>query len=178
MAMLTGDMRRVVAEQRLGFVATVDEDGTPNLSPKGTVDVWDADRLWFADICSPRTVANIRRGSVVEINVVDPFARRGYRFKGAATAHDPGTAEFDEGVARLRAAGSRLADRVRTIVVVEVRHAAAVVSPAYDDGTLTEADIRALHRDRFDRLHEAFEAVAAVEAVRPPAGGRPSPSAS
>jgi hypothetical protein len=33
MAMLTEDMKRVVREQRLGFYATVCEDGSPNLSP-------------------------------------------------------------------------------------------------------------------------------------------------
>ena len=36
-------MKRVVGEQRLGFVATVCPDGTPNLSPKGTTAVWDDD---------------------------------------------------------------------------------------------------------------------------------------
>lgn len=44
---LTEDMRRVVEEQRLGFVATVRPDGTPNLSPKGTTAV-PGDRLIFA----------------------------------------------------------------------------------------------------------------------------------
>ncbi|HEX6676706.1 MAG TPA: pyridoxamine 5'-phosphate oxidase family protein [Actinomycetes bacterium] len=43
-------MRRVVAEQRLGFVATVCPDGTPNLSPKGTVAVWDDQHLVFVVI--------------------------------------------------------------------------------------------------------------------------------
>lgn len=157
MTTLTADMQRVVREQRLGFHATVDADGTPNLSPKGTTDVWDDDHLWFADICSPRTVANIRRGSVVEVNVVDPFARTGYRFKGPATVHGPGSAAFADGVARLRAGGSQLVDRVQSIVVIEVQRAERVVSPAYDAGTLDEADVRALHRARFDRLHAAAE---------------------
>src|SRR5213083_1886932 len=80
--MLTDDMKRVVAEQRLGFYATVCEDGSPNLSPKGTTFVLDDDHLFFADIRSPQTVANIRRGSLVEVNVVDPLVRKGYRFKG------------------------------------------------------------------------------------------------
>jgi uncharacterized protein len=31
--MLTEDMKRVIEEQRLGFVATSGPDGTPNLSP-------------------------------------------------------------------------------------------------------------------------------------------------
>jgi len=42
----------VVTEQRLGFVATVCPDGTPNLSPKGTTAVWDDDHIVFADIRS------------------------------------------------------------------------------------------------------------------------------
>jgi hypothetical protein len=51
---LTDDMRRVVGEQRLGFVATVCADGTPNLSPKGTVVVWHDHHLVFADLRSPQ----------------------------------------------------------------------------------------------------------------------------
>ena len=96
MAILTEDMQRVVREQKLGFHATVCADGTPNLSPKGTTDVWDDDHLWFAEICSPQTLENIRRGSLVEVNVVDPFVRKGYRFKGPAVIHEAG----DGGVRR------------------------------------------------------------------------------
>src|SRR5579859_7115926 len=84
MAMLTSDMKRVVREQRLGYVATVCPDHTPNLSPKGTTTVWKDDYLVFADICSPGTVENLRHNPAVEINVVDPILRKGYRFKGSA----------------------------------------------------------------------------------------------
>ena len=154
MATLDEDMKRVVREQRLGFWATVGEDGSPNLSPKGTADVWTDDHLYFAEICSPQTVENIRRGSIVEVNVVDPFVRKGYRFKGPAVVHGPGTATFAEGVERLRASGSTLMHRVNAIVVIAVEHARAVVSPAYDDGTLTETDVRVIHQARFARLHD------------------------
>ena len=157
MAILTEDMQRVVREQRLGFHATVCADGSPNLSPKGTTDVWDDAHLFFADICSPQTVENIRRGSLVEVNVVDPFVRKGYRFKGPAVVHGPGSDGYAEGIERLRATGSTLVHRVNAIVVIEVRRASAVVSPAYDDGTLTEADVRAIHQARFALLQEAAE---------------------
>lgn len=133
MATLTDDMKRLVREQRLGFYATVCEDGSPNLSPKATTYVLDDDHLFFADVRSRRTVANIRRGSLVEVNVVDPRGRTGYRFKGPAEIHEPGTSRYAEGVERLRETGSPLADRVRAIVVVEVREARAVVPPADDD---------------------------------------------
>ncbi len=74
--------RYVVVQQSLAFVATVCPDGTLNLSPKGTISVWDDDHLVFADIRSPGTITNLRKNPAVEINVVDPFARKGYRFKG------------------------------------------------------------------------------------------------
>src|ERR671935_355306 len=90
MAALDGDMRRVVFEQKLGFVATVCPDGTPNLSPKGTTTVWDGDHLLFADIRSPQTVRNLAENPAVELNVVDPVVRKGYRFKGRATLHTEG----------------------------------------------------------------------------------------
>ncbi|MBK9940713.1 MAG: pyridoxamine 5'-phosphate oxidase family protein [Kouleothrix sp.] len=47
MPILTPEMKRLLDEQRLGFVATVCPDGTPNLSPKGTTIVWDDDHLVF-----------------------------------------------------------------------------------------------------------------------------------
>ena len=148
MGALTDDMQRLVRDQRLGFYATVCEDGSPNLSPKGSTYVLDDDHLLFADIRSPQTVANIRRGSLVEVNVVDPLARKGYRFKGAGEVHVPGTERYEQGLALMRAAGSKLVDRVRAIVVIAVREARPVVSPAYDDGTVTEDEIVRMYRER------------------------------
>ena len=59
-----------------------------------------------------------------------------------------------EGVERMRADGSKLAGRPRAIVVIEGRHAAPLVSPAYDDGATTEAGTLESRRARFARLHE------------------------
>jgi predicted pyridoxine 5'-phosphate oxidase superfamily flavin-nucleotide-binding protein len=83
---ITDDMKRVVHEQRIAFVATVCADNTPNLSPKGTIAVWGDDQLVFANIRSPQTIANLRRNPAIEINVVDRMVRKGYRFKGTAMA--------------------------------------------------------------------------------------------
>ena len=150
---LTDDMRRVVNEQRLGFVATVGPDGRPNLSPKGTTMVWDASHLMFADVSSPATVANLAVNPFTEINVVDPIARKGYRFKGRATFHRSG-AEFDHGMALLRDRGSSLtAERVRSIVVVEVLDTAPLVSPVYDTG-ITEPSVVANWMRHYTGLHQ------------------------
>ena len=154
MPILTADMKRVVDQQRLGFFATVCEDGSSNVSPKGTTYVLDDDRLLFADIRSPTTVTNIRRGSAVEVNVVDPFARKGYRFKGEATVHEPGSRLYEDGVEVMRRAGSTLVDRVKAIVVIDVREARPLVSPAYDNGSVSETELIRTFKRRFAELHE------------------------
>src|SRR5215475_9554876 len=146
MVALTFDMRRRV-EAELGFVATTCPDGTPNLSPKGTIAVWDDDHLVFADLRSPGTVDNLRANPSVEVNVVDQLVRKGYRFKGTAAVHTDG-ATFERGVAFYEARGTvRARERIRSIVVIAVEHASAVTSPAYDLGA-TEDELREQWRAR------------------------------
>src|SRR4030081_2759515 len=94
-SVLSDDMKRVVEEQRLGFVATVCADGTPNLAPQWTVTVLDDAHLVFADICSPQTVENLKHRPAIEVGVVDPVVRKGYRFKGRAEVFATGEV-FDE----------------------------------------------------------------------------------
>jgi predicted pyridoxine 5'-phosphate oxidase superfamily flavin-nucleotide-binding protein len=154
---LTEDMKRVVREQRLAFVATVSEDGTPNLSPKGTIAVWDDEHLAFADLRSPGTVANVRERPVVEINVVDPIARTGYRFKGRATVLDEGP-ELEAAVAFYEDANppiGRARERVRSVVIVAVEQASPLVSPAYDLGQ-TQDEIRERWLAHYLWLHERY----------------------
>ena len=142
MGILTEDMQRTVREQRLGFVATVCADGAPNLSPKGTTTVWDDDHLIFADICSPGTVANLTRNPAVEVNVVDPITRRGYRFKGRATIVREGPL-FERAMSFFRQTyglSDALAERVAHVVLIKVAQAAPLISPIYDTGA-TEQDV-------------------------------------
>ena len=155
MGVLTDDMKRVVAEQRLGFVATVCPDGTPNVSPKGTTAVWDDDHLVFVDLASPQTVANLRANPAVEVNVVDQVVRKGYRFKGTATVLADGPL-FEEVVARY-AADPRLrdyAERVRHVVLIEVAQALPLVSPSYELG-LREDEVAADWREYWAGLDAA-----------------------
>lgn len=142
MGILTEDMQRIVREQRLGFVATVCADGTPNLSPKGTTTVWDDDHLIFADICSPGTIANLTHNPAVEVNVVDPITRRGYRFKGQATIVAEGPL-FERAMSFFRKTyglSDALAQQVEHVVFIKVRRAAPLISPIYDTGA-TEEDV-------------------------------------
>ena len=139
MGVLTDEMRSLVDRQRLGYVATVTPDGEPNLSPKGTTAVWDEDRLIFADIASPRTIKNLQRNAAIEVNVVDPLTRKGFRFKGTGEVVKEGRL-FDDVVAFYRARGVR--GTIRHVVLVHVTQAVPLISPAYDS-VATEAQVRA-----------------------------------
>jgi predicted pyridoxine 5'-phosphate oxidase superfamily flavin-nucleotide-binding protein len=149
MAILTDDMKRVIREQSLGFVATVCPDGTPNLSPKGTMAVWDDDTLIFADLASPSTIANLLDNPAVEVNVVDPLRRKGYRFKGRASVHHTGPL-FNQAVRFFEEHGVD-ASRIHAVVAVHVRRAVGVLSPAYGRG-MSEAEIA----EQFTRRMEAI----------------------
>jgi predicted pyridoxine 5'-phosphate oxidase superfamily flavin-nucleotide-binding protein len=146
MPILTDDMKRVVREQGLGFVATVCPDGTPNLSPKGTTTVWDDDHLVFVDLCSPGTMSNLRENPAIEINVVDPVTRTGYRFKGRAEVHADGPM-FEEVMAFYERERQMARSRVRSFAIIGVEQVAPLVSPAYDTGLSTEEVVaRSLRR--------------------------------
>jgi predicted pyridoxine 5'-phosphate oxidase superfamily flavin-nucleotide-binding protein len=151
MPILTDDMKRVVREQGLGFVATVCPDGTPNLSPKGTTTVWDDDHLVFADLCSPGTMSNLRQNPAVELNVVDPVTRLGYRFKGRAEVHCDGPV-FDEVMAFYERERQLARSRVRGFAMIGVEHVAALVSPAYDTG-LSIDDVVARSLRRLEQIY-------------------------
>jgi predicted pyridoxine 5'-phosphate oxidase superfamily flavin-nucleotide-binding protein len=149
MGLISADMKRVVEETRLGFIATVCPDGTPNLSPKGTTAVWDADHLVFANIRSPGTLANLRQNANVEVNVVDPFVRKGYRFKGVASILESGPL-YDQVIAFYKERGGTSV--IREVVMVRVHRAQPIDSPAYDLG-LTEAEIRAQWKRHWQAVH-------------------------
>ena len=140
----------MVRQERLGFVATVCADGTPNVSPKGTTTVWDDDHLVFADIRSPQTIRNLKTNSSIEINVVDPFLRKGYRFKGTASVLTDG-ATYEDVLAMYERTVERALERIGAVVLVKVERAVPLISPAYDLG-VSEDEVRA----KWERHREAI----------------------
>jgi len=131
MGILTTEIKEFVKQQKLGFVATVCPDGTPNLSPKGTTTVWDDDHLIFADIHSPGTIDNLLLNPTIEINMVDVFRRKGYRFKGVAKVLAEGSL-FEEIISFYKNAGSKYT--IKNIVLIKVERILPLLSPVYDTG--------------------------------------------
>ena len=138
MAMLDAEIIECLDRLRLGFVATVSSDHTPNVSPKGTIIAWGSDSLVFADIRSPQTVKNLEANPAVEINVVDPVLRKGFRFRGTAEILRGG-GEYARIISHYRKNGIR--SRIAAIVRVRLSSVKRVTSPLYDLG-MSEEQIR------------------------------------
>lgn len=153
-AILTDDMRAVVQSAHLCFAATVDADRRPNVSPKGTIRVWDDRHLFFLDIASPATRANLQHSPWIELNVVDQLSRRGYRFLGQAALH-VGDAVYTEATQRVFAEEGHTYP-VAAVVLIAVERALPLLSPGYWH-IADEATMRAAWRDRRRTLDAEFE---------------------
>lgn len=145
MPLITAEMRDFVDRLKLGFVATVSPDGRPNVSPRGTIMVWDggasggaSDELVIADIRSPETTSNVLANPEVEVCVVHPLLRRGYRLRGRAEVLRGG-GEFEAAVAEYRKRGVK--SPIAAVLRVRLYEASEVRSPLYDLG-MTEAQIK------------------------------------
>ncbi len=125
------ELKKLVNFQKLGYVATVSSDGTPNLSPKGTIAILDDSRLVFANIRSPKTIENLTNNPSIEINVIDPFSRMGYRFKGLANILSDGE-DFENILDYFKQKGIK--STISHIVVIDVKSFSEITSPSYDLG--------------------------------------------
>jgi len=148
-------MVAVIRAAHLCFAATVTADGRPNVSPKGTIGVWDETHVFFLDIASPNTRANLAHQPWLELNVVEQLSRRGYRFGGPATLYGPGTPEFADGVRRVYG-DTPPASGPEAVVIVSVERAAPLLSPAYWRG-LDETTLRTQWSARRAALDAEFE---------------------
>lgn len=142
---LSNKIREFLERQKLGFVATVSPENKPNVSPKGTIIVWDDNHLAFADIRSPDTLKNLSSNNYVEINVIDPILRRGYLFCGQTKTLQSGN-EYDQILKFYRKAG--VSSPIGAIFLVNVNSVEEVLSPLYDLG-ISEDEIKSKWKKRF-----------------------------
>lgn len=138
--MLTDEMLKLISEHRAGMVATVNDDGTPSVSPKATFVILDDKTLAFGNLRSPGTIRNINQRSGTEICFIDVLARKAVRVSGTATY-----LKNDEMSEALRAAFAEtwadFLEKFAGFIKIDVTAAEYILSPAYDMG-ITESELR------------------------------------
>ena len=148
------EIKNFVNYQKLGYVATISSDGTPNLSPKGTIAILDDSRLVFANIRSPQTIENLSQNPSTEINIVDPFSRMGYRFKGLASIISSGD-DFEKILDYFNKKGIK--SKISHFIVIDVKSYSEVTSPSYDLGQKKEDFVKKWKvREKASKFHNKF----------------------
>ena len=146
--MLTEEMQTLIRRFSAGAVATVNGDGAPSVSPKGTFVILDDHTIAFGHIRSPKTVANLRRNPAIEVCFTDIVTRRAVRVTGTATILRQGDADtaldnaFD-------AAWGPYRPRMSAYVRIVVSAAELILSPAYDLG-LSEDELRKTNLEKLN----------------------------
>lgn len=84
MAKLTKEIKDLIETNRIAYVATVDQNGAPNVSPKSTFSILDDESFIFAEIMSARTRQNLLNNPKIAIYFYSPEKNLGCQIKGEA----------------------------------------------------------------------------------------------
>lgn len=90
MARLPENVQNVMRKGHNVWVATTAEDGTPNIAIKGSGALLDDENLYFADIFSKKTRANLYKNSKVAVAIYEPDDDVAVQVKGEASFVDTG----------------------------------------------------------------------------------------
>lgn len=146
--MLTSEMCQLIEDYSAGMVATINDDGTPSVSPKATFVILDERTLAFGNIRSPGTLANLAVRPAVEVCFIDVLQRKAVRVSGQGVAVpviDAPTALSEAFRPKWGDYLSQMSDFVR----IDVARCELILSPAYDLGISAEE----LKRTNLEKLN-------------------------
>lgn len=114
----------------LCWLATVDAQGQPNVSPKEVWAIADDQHVVVANIASPISIRNIAQQPLVCLSFVDVLVQKGFKLHGRARELVPGDTDYAHWAAPLLAkAGERIP--VRSVMLITVDAMQPIVAPSY-----------------------------------------------
>lgn len=87
MAKLTQEMKDMIGSQ-LNYLATADENGNPQVGPKGTMRVFDDEHLIYNEETGHHAWHNLNATRKAAVATVDRSQLKGFRFEGTVEFHD------------------------------------------------------------------------------------------
>jgi len=115
MTKLSEEAKKIIAEFGPALIATASKEGKPNVSPKGSFRVLDDEHVIFANIASPRTMANLKENPQLTAIIFDRSTRKGCRIWGKAEILDSGDL-FDSIAAEFAPRGMKVKHLVKVAV--------------------------------------------------------------
>ncbi|MEM7208106.1 MAG: pyridoxamine 5'-phosphate oxidase family protein [Pseudomonadota bacterium] len=138
---LTEEMKTLLQAYNAASVATVNDDGTPAVSPKATFVIVDDNTIAFGDIRSPNTIKNLKARPATELNFIDVLTRRALRVTGTAKIIEKNSAAATPLLPLFEELWAPYLDVMRHFVLVNISRTQLILSPAYDTGA-SEDDLR------------------------------------
>ena len=130
MTLLHEPVQEAARRSVLCWLATVDAEGQPNVSPKEVWAIADDMHVVVANIASPHSVRNIAQQPQVCLSFVDVFVQKGFKLLGRARevlADDPEFATWAKPL--LAMVGQRFI--IHSVLVIQVHSVAAILAPSY-----------------------------------------------
>jgi len=114
----------------LCWLATVDPDGQPNVSPKEIFAIFDSEHLVIANIASPTSMRNVQSNVRVCVSFVDVFVQKGFKVIGSGRNVRRSDKDFSSWSAPLESkAGPRFT--IHSVIVVRAVAVEPILAPSY-----------------------------------------------
>jgi general stress protein 26 len=131
-------LKSLIQNYNAGSVASVNDNGTPAVSPKATFVVVDDSTIAFGNIRSPKTIHNFQQRPQTEINFIDVLTRRAARVAGTVRIAQRDSEEWHQLLPTFIESWQPYLDMMDSFVIIDIIEASLVTSPAYDIGIGSE----------------------------------------
>ncbi len=148
---LTESMQHIIRNFSVGAVATVNDDGSPAVSPKATFVVVNDRCIVFGNVRSPATCANLRKRPGLEVNFTDVLARVALRVRGTARLVAKDSEQGQKLILAFEPDWGDYLFLVQEFVCIEIDRVELIMSPAYDVG-LTRDELVLANLEKLQKI--------------------------
>lgn len=128
--MMNQEVQKAVSECVLCWLATVDSEGVPNVSPKEMFISDGSDQILIANIASPNSVNNIEFNENVCVSFIDIFKQKGFKVKGRATIIRDTEEAYQSKLKLLQQLGGE-GFPIKNIINISVAAVEPIIAPSY-----------------------------------------------
>lgn len=128
--MLNNEMRQSIEESVLCWLATADQHGQPNVSPKEMFVANGEQELLIANIASPQSEKNIMANPKVNVSFIHVYKQKGYSLSGVAKIIHPEEAGYQTLLDKIHSLGGE-SYPVKNIFRIEIESTKKIIAPSY-----------------------------------------------
>lgn len=128
--MLTHEIQKSIDESILCWLATCDNSGQPNVSPKEVFLAEDTEHILIANIASPKSISNIYENKKVCVSFVHIFKQKGYKLYGVAQELTHGDSQYAAMHKRLYSISGEPYP-IQSIIRVKIESTVPIIAPSY-----------------------------------------------